>query len=216
MGQPLVIAYHLIWTAYGQWLPNDPRGSGSDQITSNLIAELGALHLGRKQVQPCGQVIRDFYDKAQPLLKHTVHRFSLSDIHLIADTFGQVIVDCRYTCYACAIMPDHVHLIIRKHRDDAETMMAKLKEQSTHRFRQDHAVDEQHPVWSGGNGWKVFLYHPDDIQRTIRYVNKNPSQSRLPDQYWSYIKPYDRWPLHPGHSPNSPYAKGLRSIGRYP
>ena len=25
---PIVIAHHLIWTAYGWWLPNDPRGSG--------------------------------------------------------------------------------------------------------------------------------------------------------------------------------------------
>ena len=24
---PIVIAYHLIWTVYGWWLPNDLRGS---------------------------------------------------------------------------------------------------------------------------------------------------------------------------------------------
>ncbi len=23
---PIVVAYHLVWTAYGMWLPNDPRG----------------------------------------------------------------------------------------------------------------------------------------------------------------------------------------------
>ena len=34
MNNPLVIAYHLIWTAYGWWLPNDPRGSGSVTIAS--------------------------------------------------------------------------------------------------------------------------------------------------------------------------------------
>ena len=44
MQQPLVIAYHLIWTAYGWWLPNDPRGSGSKTIDSDIIAELGELH----------------------------------------------------------------------------------------------------------------------------------------------------------------------------
>ena len=27
----------------------------------------------------------------------------------------------NYTCYGCAIMPDHVHLLIRKHRDQAES-----------------------------------------------------------------------------------------------
>ena len=28
----LVIAYHLIYTTYGFWLPNDPRGSWSDFV----------------------------------------------------------------------------------------------------------------------------------------------------------------------------------------
>ena len=41
---PIVIAYHLIWTAYGWWLPNDPRGSMSRCIASDVIAELGELH----------------------------------------------------------------------------------------------------------------------------------------------------------------------------
>jgi REP element-mobilizing transposase RayT len=216
MAQPLVIAHHLIWTAYGQWLPNDPRGSGSDQITSHLIAQLGELHQGRKHIQPCGQVIRDFYDQAQSLLKHSVHRFSLAQIQCIADAFNQVIMDRKYTCYACAIMPDHVHVILRKHRDDAETMMEHLKQHSADALRQSEALPRNHPVWSGGNGWKVFLYHPDDVERTIRYMNKNPCQSRIPDQSWEFVKPYDRWPLHAGHSANSPYVKGLKAVGRYP
>jgi hypothetical protein len=39
--RPIVIAHHLIWTNYGWWLPNDPRGSLSRTIASDLIAELG-------------------------------------------------------------------------------------------------------------------------------------------------------------------------------
>ena len=27
---PIVIAYHLVWTAYGTWLPNDPRVVGRE------------------------------------------------------------------------------------------------------------------------------------------------------------------------------------------
>lgn len=49
---PVVIAYHLIWTAYGWWLPNDPRGSTSRRIAADPIAQLGQLHFGRKKVQP--------------------------------------------------------------------------------------------------------------------------------------------------------------------
>jgi hypothetical protein len=45
--QPLVIAYHLIWTVYGYWLPNDLRGSMSKTIRDDLIGDLGELHFGR-------------------------------------------------------------------------------------------------------------------------------------------------------------------------
>ena len=61
MSHPLVIAYHLIWTAYGYWLPNDPRGSGSRTIRNDIIAELGELHHGRKRVQPAGAVEGEFH-----------------------------------------------------------------------------------------------------------------------------------------------------------
>ena len=59
-------------------------------------------------------------------------------------------------------------------------------------------------------GRKVFLDTPTDIHRTIRYIEENPLQWRLPRQQWLFVKPYDGWPLHPGHSPNSPYARALR------
>jgi hypothetical protein len=60
MSQPLVIAYHLIWTGYGWWLPNDPRGGGSHTVRQDVLAELGEIHLGRKRVQPSHREIRDF------------------------------------------------------------------------------------------------------------------------------------------------------------
>ncbi len=41
MQRPIVIAHHLIWTAYGWWLPNDPRGSTSHTIASDVLAEPG-------------------------------------------------------------------------------------------------------------------------------------------------------------------------------
>src|SRR5207247_3596694 len=38
---PTVIAYHLIITAYGFWLPNDPRGSWSDFVRSWELLRFG-------------------------------------------------------------------------------------------------------------------------------------------------------------------------------
>ena len=64
-------------------------------------------------------------------------------------------------------------------------------------------------------GWKVFLDHPDEVRRTICYIDKNPDQVGLPAQQWPFVAPYDGWPPHPGHSPNSPYARRLREAGHY-
>jgi REP element-mobilizing transposase RayT len=216
MGQPLVIAYHLIWTAYGCWLPNDPRGSGSQTIRSEILAELGELHFGRKRVQPAGKVVREFYEQAADLLKHPLLTFDDAERRLIAEAFSAVMERERYTCYACAIMPDHVHAVVRKHKDTAEEIVDKLKEASRSRLIEAGRRAVTHPTWLAGHGWKVFLDHPDEVRRTIRYVQENPIKIGLPAQSWSFVKVYDGWPLHPGHSADSPYARRLREAGRYP
>jgi REP element-mobilizing transposase RayT len=216
MGQPLVIAYHLIWTAYGCWLPNDPRGSGSRTIRSEILAELGELHFGRKRVQPAGKVVLQFNEQAADLLKHPLLTFDNPERRLIAEAFSQVMERERYTCYACAIMPDHVHAVVRKHKDTAEEMVDKLMEASRTKLIEAGRRAVTHPTWLAGHGWKVFLDHPDEVRRTIRYVQQNPIKIGLPAQSWSFVKVYDGWPLHPGHSPDSPYARRLREAGRYP
>ncbi len=209
MPQPLIIAHHLIWTAYGWWLPNDPRGSMSRRIATDVLKSLGSLHYGRKRCQPAGWQIRAFYEHAEPILIFPLIQFDAIVRNAIGDAFADTIAAQRYTCYACAIMRDHIHLIIRKHKHFAEDMIFHFQEESRSRLRKLNLLASGHPVW-GGPGWKVFLDSPDDIRRTISYVENNPLEARLNSQRWSFVKPYDGWPLHPGHSPNSPYAKRLR------
>ncbi len=212
MPNPIVIAHHLVWTAYGWWLPNDPRGSSSHYIASECIADLGELHQGRKRIQPAGWEIRAFYEKARELLQFPLLTFDETHRHEIGAAFGSVIEAERYTCYACAVMPDHVHLLIRKHKHIAEEMIERLQHASRARLVETHRTID-HPVW-GGPGWKVFLDHPDEVRRTIAYIEKNPLPLRLPKQQWPFVREYDGWPLHPGHSPSSPYVKALRAAGR--
>ena len=71
-------------------------------------------------------------------------------------------------------------------------------------------------MWTSGYGWRGFLEHPDEVRRTIGYIDRNPLPIGLPRQSWPFVTPYDDWPLHAGHSPNFPYAKQLRAAGRYP
>lgn len=191
----MVIAYHLIWTAYGWWLPNDPRGSSSHFIHSDIIFELGNLHHGRKRVQPSSREIREFYDIAAGKLKHKLFTANAREFPIIADAFHRVIREKTYTCYAAAIMPDHVHLLIRKHKFQAEDMIEHFQSASREALIQAGYRPADHPV-CGGPGWKVFLDSPEDVHRTVNYIETNPQKSKLPRQNWPFIVPYNNWPLH--------------------
>src|SRR5829696_7268227 len=96
---PIVIAYHLVWTIYGYWLPNDPRGSTSAVIRNDLLKELGDLHYGRKRIQPTSAQLREFDDRAAVKLQFPVIEFSMDAMRTIAEAFGQVVRSCKYTCY---------------------------------------------------------------------------------------------------------------------
>jgi REP element-mobilizing transposase RayT len=206
----MVIAHHLIWTAYGYWLPNDPRGSMSKTIACDVIAELGELHYGRKKVQPLGREVQEFHSAAKSVLKHSLLDFAVCDFPAIADALAETIREHKYTCYACAIMPDHIHILIRKHKHLSEDMLDNFQQTSRLRLHNLGLRPDDHPVW-GGPGWKVFLDTPTDIRRTIHYIEGNPPKWRLPRQQWPFVIEYDGWPLHPGHSPNSPYVKRLQN-----
>ena len=201
----MIIAHHLMWTAYGWWLPNDPRGSTSHTIRCDLIAELGELHQGRKRVQPASADIKRFYEIACGVLAHPLLEFSGKEAKVIGDALAQTVRRLRYTCYACAVLPDHVHVLIRKHRDRPEEMIRHFQESSMSLLREGGFRSANHPVW-GGPGWKVFLDQPDEVRITIGYIRKNPLRIGLPEQHWSFVKEYDNWPLHRGHNPKSPYA----------
>ena len=188
----MIIGHHLIWTAYGCWLPNDPRGSSSHEIRVERIAELGDFHEGRKTVQPKSAELRAFYDAARGHLRHELLTFSPDAIAVIAQAFGTVIASRRYTCYECAIMPDHVHMLIRRHRDQGEKMIEALQIASRDALINAGFRRSEHPVW-GGPGWKVFLNTRADIERIIRYIRANPSKAGLPVQNWRFVKEYDGW-----------------------
>jgi REP element-mobilizing transposase RayT len=188
----MVAAYHLIWTAYGWWLPNDPRGSTSHEIRIAAIEGLGELHYGRKIIQPSREELRRFYESARSVLKHELLTFTPSDFQLIGDAFANAVRAHKYTCYACAIMPDHVHMLIRKHREKAEEMTEHLQTPSRQALIKADQRREDHPVW-GGPGWKVFLETQEDFKRTIRYIQDNPLKARMPAQTWAFVTRYDGW-----------------------
>ena len=194
----MVAGFHLIWTAYGWWLPNDPRGSSSHEIRIERIEELGPLHHGRKVIQPLPSELRAFYERAAGVLKHELLQFDAAQRDIIGAAIGRLIANERYTCYACAVMPDHVHCLIRKHKHHGETMIANMQEESRTALKQAQRRDPEHPVW-GGPGWKRFLFTEADMRRIVNYIEANlrkVGRARLSvKQNVRLFPPYSRFPM---------------------
>jgi REP element-mobilizing transposase RayT len=188
----MVVGSHLIWTVYGWWLPNDPRGSSSHEIRVERIADLGELHYGRKRIQPSRAELRRFQDEAREILHHDVLMLNDDQIELVGETLGEAIRERGWTCYACAVLPEHIHLLIRRHRDKAETMLNCLQDKTKQELISAGRRPAAHPVW-GGPGWKVFQSTREDMERTIKYIEDNPAKAGRPRQYWDFVKEYDGW-----------------------
>jgi REP element-mobilizing transposase RayT len=195
--RPIVIAYHLVWTAYGTWLPNDPRGSGSRSVATPQLAELGPLHYGRRKMQPAPQIVREFYGRADERLKFPVIRVDARQIDEIGHAFSESIAAEKYTCYACAILQDHVHLVIRKHKHRAEEMIENFQSATRSRLIDIGSVPTDHPVWTLG-GWRRFLDNPSAVHTVIRYVAQNRTKCALKPQSWPFLTPYDNWTFSRG------------------
>lgn len=185
----MVIASHIILTGYGHWLPNDPRGSMSPRVWSRGLRELAEPHYGPKQQQPSIRELRTFHQRAADKLAHPPLWFNAAYRQAIAEAFHTVMQHHGYTCFACAIVTNHAHLIIRRHREKAREMIHRLKTESAARLRAEPDIPDEHPIWSD-DPYPKFLHTPADVRRTIAYVNNIFAKSKLPPQQYSFITPY--------------------------
>lgn len=190
----IAIAHHLILHAYGHWLPNDPRGSGSHEVRQEKLADLGPIHFGRKKVQPPREELREFRRAAAPKLEFPIVWFDDVKRQAIGDSISQVVRQQGYTVWACAILRNHVHLCVRRHRDDATAIWARFAGGTTAGLRLFADIPLTHPIWSE-RPYKVFLYTPDDVRRVIAYIENNSVKEGLGAQRWPFVIPYDGWPL---------------------
>jgi len=185
----MVLAHHLILTGYGHWLPNDPRGSLSETIAAGKLFAAGDIHYGRKpaEEQPSQQELRTILTQGQADLEHPVMWFDELERDAIASAFAHAVSTHGWTCLACAILQNHAHLVMRRHRDPVETMLRELKISSAAAVTTLDAKWRLHPVWSTRN-WKKFIDKPDALTATIRYVEANPEKSKLPPQRFTFVK----------------------------
>ena len=190
-----VVAIHSVFSGYGTWLSNDPRGSGSTETRKPELDELGEVHFGRKRDGPTREELREFYRNANPRLDFPPFWFDASTREAIALGFESAAVERRYTVWACAVCSNHAHLVVRTHRDKAGIIWDAFANGARRSVIARSKIDPGHPLWAS-RPYNVFLYAPDEVRGRIDYVRRNPMKEGLSEQVWPFVKPYDGWPEH--------------------
>ena len=192
----MVLASHIIFTAYGFWLPNDPRGSWSDWVASWELLKFGpATKTDTRQ-----SVARTAHDPmrrqaAKSALRRPPVLFDGQQALAIANGFATACRDSEYVPRAFSILPDHTHGIVQRHPHLAEHIVGHLKSAATRQLRAEglHPFDDGGQriptVWAEGC-WKRFLNSGDEMMQAIRYVNNNPLKEGKKRQNWHFVVPF--------------------------
>lgn len=191
MADNIFLASHITITAYGFWLPNDPRGSGSKEVRKVDLRPFGPpTFIEDRKVSRAGMANNlQWQSEAKGVLKHSPAAFDEDQRNAIAAGFGRAVVESGYRIHACAVLRKHAHLVVAAHLRKPNLIEKHLKSRATNRLRSDGLWLPDREVW-GGNGWIRFIFDADDLRRTICYVNDNPRKEGLHDQNWDWIVPY--------------------------
>ena len=197
----MVVGYHAIMTAYGFWLPNDPRGSWSDFVRSWELLRFGKA----TRIETTRSVAGETHDfalrqAAKQALRYPEVHFSPEQIESIAVGFAEYVQKSGVKIWACSILPEHVHFVIGRHRFNVEQIVNLLKGASTTQLMKDgrHPLaafaqpGERPPRCWASRGWNVFLDSVENILRSIAYVEANPEKEGRPSQVgsWKFVQPY--------------------------
>lgn len=193
-----VVAYHVIISNHGFWLPNDPRGSCSVTVRYDPLKVFGPA----TTVEHTRFVARDSHDHrlrlvAKRAMKYPEVVFTGRQAQAVGHGFARQAAKSGYAIRACSVMPKHTHLVIARHRYSIEQVVRLLWQSATerllaaglHPFAHLRGENGRLPsVWAQ-DFWKVFLFELQDVVRAIRYTELNPVRDGLPPQKWSFVTP---------------------------
>lgn len=195
----MIHAYHVIFSTYGFWLPNDPRGSWSDFVGAWELYKYGPatkVYTRRSSAQdPHDHSLRQ---EAKLALKYPPVQFTGLQARAVARGFTRYIDHSNLTVWACSILPDHVHLVYYRTNRLAERIVNQLKGAATkqitaegiHPFAEHARQDGRIPkMWARGL-CKVFLNSEGAILRAIEYVEQNPVIAGKRVQDWNFVLPF--------------------------
>ena len=194
----MIHAYHVIFGAYGFWLPNDPRGSWSDFVGSWELVRFGRATKSMDRnllLTPQQEQLRR---KAKDALRFSAVAFDGVQARAIGRGFASAVRKSGLTIWSCSILPEHVHLVVARHRYNVEYIVGLLKGEATKQLRLEgiHPLAQHRDVagaiptpWAA-RCWKVYLESEEAIESAIRYVQDNPQKELKPMQSWPFVIPF--------------------------
>ncbi|HEX3358691.1 MAG TPA: transposase [Tepidisphaeraceae bacterium] len=189
--------YHVIFSAYGFWLPNDPRGSWSEFVHSWELFRFGGsatkVTAKRSYAHDPHDVI--FRRGMKEHLKYPLARFDEACRESIGRGFARACEEFGFRFHACAIGFDHVHIVsARDEERDIEGIVAVLKARATTQMKKDgthpmRAYDSVPTAWAK-SCWSVFINDEQQLANAIDYVERHPDKEGLARQKWRFVTPY--------------------------
>lgn len=201
----MILADHAIFGTYGFWLPNDPRGSWSSYVASFELYRVGpATTVTTRRSLACKSHDAEARETAKELLKFDAVEFTGVQARAVANGFRRAIAEGDYFVHACAILPEHVHLVIARHRRPVGRIVGHLKARATQQLHEEGLWPTYDPpVWAE-RCWKVFLDSPARVERAIRYVEDNPLKEGKRRQRWRFVVPFAQAPQGGTHAAGKP------------
>jgi len=196
----VIHGFHFIFSAYGFWLPNDPRGSWSDTVRQFDLRQFGPA----TKVTTTRSVAARPHDyqlrqAAKQVLRYPPVKFTGEQAVVIAEGFAKAMSEHDYLVHALAILPDHVHMAMAYHSRAVDKIARHLKAKATshlaygglHPLRQFVSENGRVPSPWARNYWCPFVRSEEHMRAAIRYVEKNPVKAGLRRQNWSLVTRYE-------------------------
>lgn len=192
-----VIGHHLVISAYGFWLPNDPRGSWSRFVGSPDLYQFGpATKTDERRSQAHEEHDTAARFEAKAALKYPPVQFSAVQVTVVASGFEQYVRKSGLVVRACSIMPDHVHFVLDPFRVSTDQLTILLKGASTaaltraslHPLEPFRVGAKVPKCWAEGK-WDRWISDGDDLRNCIRYIEDNPEKVGGARQNWPFVTP---------------------------
>jgi REP element-mobilizing transposase RayT len=193
----MIHAYHVVWGAYGFWLPNDPRGSWSEFVASWELLRNGKSTFGIERLDIDLQKRQAWREAAVAALRFPPVLLTGIQARAVGTGFATAVRKSGLTIWACSILPEHVHLVVARHRYKIEQVCNLLKGEATKQLNADschpqaryQACGKPPSMWAEEQ-WKVYLDSEEAIDNGVRYVEENPEKEGKPRQRWSFVTPF--------------------------